>query len=116
MSKLTRSEQIIAEKTVCVLLVRGENPDGERIFAYLAVRADKLESFIEAQKSGTFYPEDYGIIIEAGTGEPSEEVKEKMTKEYGFNHEAMLDIDSPQGANDIASNISSYIADIKEED
>ncbi len=115
-SKLTRSEQIIAEKTVCVLLVRGENPDGERIFAYLAVRADKLESFIEAQKSGTFYPEDYGIIIEAGTGEPSEEVKEKMTKEYGFNHEAMLDIDSPQGANDIASNISSYIADIKEED
>lgn len=116
MSKLTKSEQIIAEKTVCVLLVRGENPEGERIFAYMAVRADKLESFIEAQKSGTFYPEDYGIIIEAGTGEPSEEVKEKMTKEYGFNHEAMLDIDTPQGANDIASNISSYISDIKQED
>jgi hypothetical protein len=115
-SKLTKSEQIIAEKTVCVLLVRGENPEGERIFAYMAVRADKLESFIEAQKSGTFYPEDYGIIIEAGTGEPSEEVKEKMTKEYGFNHEAMLDIDTPQGANDIASNISSYISDIKQED
>ena len=43
-------------------------------------------------------------------------IKEKMTKEYGFNHEAMLDIDTPQGANDIASNISSYVADIKEEE
>lgn len=108
MSKLSKTEQIIAEKTVCVLLVRGESPDGQKIFAYMAVRADKLESFIEAQKSGTFYPEDYGIVIESGEGEPSEEVKEKMTKEYGFNHDAMLDIDTPQSANDVASNISSY--------
>ena len=115
MSKLSRTEQIIAEKTVCVLLVRGENLDGERIFAYMAVRADKLEGFIEAQKNGTFYPEDYGIVIESGIGDPSDEVKEKMTKEYGFNHEAMLDIDTPQSANDIASNISSYAASAKEE-
>lgn len=114
MAKLSRSEQIIAEKTVCVLLVRGESPDGEKIFAYMAVRADKLESFIAAQKSGTFYPEDYGIIIESGTGEPSEEVKEKMTREYGFNHEAMLDINTPESANDIASNISAYAVGAKE--
>lgn len=115
MSKLSKTEQIIAEKTVCVLLVRGENLEGERIFAYMAVRADKLESFIEAQKKGTFYPEEYGIVIESGIGEPSSEVKEKMTKEYGFNHEAMLDIETPQGAGDIASNISSYITGAKEE-
>ncbi len=114
MSKLTKTEQIIAEKTVCVLLVRGENLEGERIFAYMAVRADKLESFIEAQKSSTFYPEDYGIIIESGVGEPSAEIKEKMTKEYGFNHEAMLDIETTQGANEIASNISSYVSGAKE--
>ncbi len=116
MSKLSRTEQIIAEKTVCVLLVRGENPEGERIFAYMGVRADKLESFIEAQKNGTFYPEDYGIVIESGVGEPSEEVKQKMTKEYGFNHEAMLDIDTPQSANDIASNISAYTTGAKDEE
>lgn len=114
MSKLSRTEQIIAEKTVCILLVRGENLEGERIFAYMAVRADKLESFIEAQKSGTFYPEEYGIVIEAGVGEPSGEVKEKMTKEYGFNHDAMLDVNTPENANNIASNISSYVAGKKE--
>ena len=82
MSKLSRTEQIIAEKTVCVLLVRGESPEGKKIYAYLAIRADKLESFMEAQKSGTFFPEDYGIIIEAGEDEPADDVKLKMTKEY----------------------------------
>jgi len=108
-SKLTKTEQIIAEKTVCILLVRGENPEGGKIYAYVAIRADKLEAFMEAQKEGTFYPEDYGIIVESGEGEPSDEVKQKMTKEYGFNHQAMIDIASTEKAHDISSNISSFV-------
>ena len=108
MSKLSRSEQIIAEKTVCILLVRGETPSGDKIFAYVAIRADKLEAFMDAQKKGTFYPEDFGIVIEAGEGEPSEEIKAKMTSEYGFNHEAMLDIGSTEQAVDVAGNITTY--------
>src|SRR4051812_29734821 len=116
-TKLTRSEQIVAEKTVCVLLVRGESPDGKKIYAYLAIRADKLESFMEAQKQGTFYPEDYGIVIEAGEGEPSDEVKQKMTKEYGFNHEAMLDIASTEKANSLTQNLAAYsVAPVKNEE
>ena len=116
MSKLTRTEQIIAEKTVCILLVRGENPDGGTIYAYVAIRADRLEAFMEAQKQGTFYPEDYGIIVESGEGEPSDEVKEKMTKEYGFNHDAMLDIGSTEKAHDITSNITTYMTPPAKED
>lgn len=97
---LSRSEQMLAEKTVCVLLVRGESPDGGSIYAYIAVRADKLQDFMRAQQSSTFYPEDYGVIIESGTGEPSDEVRQKMEKEYGFNHSFMVDIpDSEQAAN-----------------
>ena len=103
--KLSRSEQIIAEKTVCVLLVRGEDPDGGPIYAYVAVRADKLEEFMEAQKTGTFYPEDYGVIVEAGEGEPSAEVREKMERDYGFNHEGMLDIPDADSAGGIAKNL-----------
>jgi hypothetical protein len=53
LKKLSVSEQVIAEKTVCILLVRGENPDGSPIYAYVAVRADKLEAFMAAKKSGT---------------------------------------------------------------
>lgn len=82
----------LANKTVCILLVRGENPDGGAIFAYVAVRADKLQEFMEAQKSGIFYPEDYGVIIESGQGEPSMEIRKKMEDEYGFNHEAMINL------------------------
>ncbi|MDX2073479.1 MAG: hypothetical protein SFX19_03830 [Alphaproteobacteria bacterium] len=109
MGKLTTSEQIIAEKTVCILLIRGESPDGGKMYAYVAVRADKLEGFMEAQKSGTFFPEDYGMILEAGEGEPSDEVKTKMTQEYGFNHDSMMDIEGSKGAHDIASNISGIV-------
>ncbi len=105
MTKLSISEQIIAEKTVCILLVRGENPDGNSIYAYVAVRADRLESFMAAQKSGTFYPEDFGVIIEAGEGEPSDEVRKKMETEYGFNHQIMVDIPSAEKAHEIATNL-----------
>lgn len=107
MSKLTRSEQMLAEKTVCVLLVRGESPEGKSIFAYVGVRADKLEPFMQAQKSGMFYPEDYGVIIESGEGEPSPAIRKKMEEEYGFNHEMMVDIPNPERAQQIASGLSS---------
>ncbi len=106
MAKLTLSEQIIAEKTVCVLLIRGDNAEGKRIYAYVAVRADRLEEFMEAQRKGLFHPEDFGIVVESGEGEPSEEVRKKMTEEYGFNHDAMIDIPNPDKAAEIASGLS----------
>jgi len=115
-SKLSRTEQIIAEKTVCVLLVRGESPEGKKIYAYLAIRADKLESFMEAQKQGTFFPEDYGIVLETGEGEPSDEVKLKMTQEYGFNHDAMLDLGTnTDKAHDLTSNLAVFAASAKDQ-
>lgn len=92
MGSLTRSERIMAEKTVCVLLVRGTDPEGGPIYAYVAVRADVLEAFMAAQKNENFYPEDYGVIVESGSGEPNDEVRTRMERDYGFNHEAMLEM------------------------
>ncbi|MCH2548118.1 MAG: hypothetical protein MK052_10990 [Alphaproteobacteria bacterium] len=105
MTELSRSEQIIAEKTVCMLLVRGEDPDGGGIYAYVAVRADKLEEFMKAQEEGLFYPDDYGVIVEAGEGEPNEEVQKRMEEEYGFNHQAMLDIPASVSQDEINQNM-----------
>lgn len=116
MSELTRSEKLLAEKTVCVLLVRGEDPDGQPIYAYVAVRADKLEEFMAAQKSGIFYPEEYGIIVESGSGEPTEEVRRKMETEYGFNHEAMLNIPDSGSASEVATELTRSIAAKKDLD
>ena len=106
MSDLSRSEKMLAEKTVCVLLVRGEDPDGAPIYAYVGVRADKLKEFMEAQNSGMFYPEEHGVIIEAGEGEPNAEVRAKMEREYGFNHEGMMDIPDSDNATRIAAELS----------
>lgn len=103
--KLPLPQRKIAEKTVTILLVRGENPNGESIYAYVAVRADRLEDFMAAQNTGTFYPEDFGVIIEAGEGEPSAEVRKKMEDEYGFNHEAMTDIPDSEQAYEIVSKL-----------
>lgn len=99
------SQQELAEKTVCVLLVRGENPDGGSIYAYVAVRADRLEEFMQAQTSGLFYPEDFGVIIESGEGEPSAEVQKRMEEEYGFNHQEMIDIPDSETAHKITENL-----------
>ena len=101
MVDLSHSEKIMAEKTVCVLLVRGTGEQGQPIFAYVGVRADKLEDFMKAQAEGMFYPEEYVVIIESGEGEPSAEVRHKMETEYGFNHEGMVDIPSAEGINDV---------------
>lgn len=107
MAKLSRTEQIIAEKTVCVLLVRGQNQGSKSIYAYVAVRADKLEEFMAAQRNGLFYPEEYGIVLASGEGEPTEDVKARMTKEYGFNHSAMMSIPDTGKAHEIAGNLTS---------
>ncbi len=106
MTELSRSEKILAEKTVCVLLVRGEDPEGKPIYAYVGVRADKLKEFMLAQQTGVFYPEEFGIIIEAGEGNPSDEVREKMERDYGFNHDAMMDIPGPEQAQKIAVDLA----------
>lgn len=106
MSELSRSDKILAEKTVCVLLVRGEDANGQAIYAYVGVRADKLQAFMDAQKSGMFYPEEHGIVIESGVGEPNAEIRAKMERDYGFNHEGMLDIPDAENASSIAAEMS----------
>ena len=108
------SQQDLTEKTVCILLVRGESPDGEGIYAYVAVRADKLEEFMAAQESGMFYPEDHGVIIESGEGEPSAEVQKKMEDEYGFNHQQMVDIPDKEVGKSISDNLEISPDDIED--
>ncbi|MBV8940059.1 MAG: hypothetical protein JO089_09525, partial [Alphaproteobacteria bacterium] len=72
--------------------------------------------FMAAQKNGLFYPEEYGIVLASGEGDPDNEIRERMTRDYGFNHENMLDIPSPDKAHQIASNITDYSSKPAEEE
>ena len=106
MTQLSRSDKILAEKTVCVLLVRGEGTEGESLYAYVGVRADKLDAFIAAQKEGVFYPEDHGVVIESGVGEPSDDVKKRMETDYGFDHGAMMSVPTEEDATQVAAELA----------
>jgi hypothetical protein len=103
--RLSPDDRILAAGTVCILLVKGESPDGIPIYAYVAVRADKLQDFMAAQADGTFYPEDFGVIIDAGEGEPSEAVRTMMSVEYGFNHESQFDIPDQAAARAVVTSL-----------
>lgn len=110
---LNRSEKMLAERTVCVLLVRGESPEGEPVYAYVAVRADRLNEFVEAQAKEPFYPDEFGVIIESGIGDPSDEVRARMERDYGFNHQAMMDIQDRASANEVARKLTHAVAEQK---
>jgi hypothetical protein len=45
------------------------------------------------------------VIVEAGEGEPTEEVRQRMETEYGFRHDGMIDIPDASTAHGIAANI-----------
>jgi hypothetical protein len=77
---------------VQIALVRGEDAQGASIFAYVAVQAANVEDFMKAQESGTFYPEDYGVVLATGKGEPTEELIRKIEQDYGIDHDQMVNM------------------------
>ena len=78
--------------TVMILLVKGDTREGDPMYAYVAVRGDRLVDFMTAQQAGLFYPGDHGIIIESGLGEPPSDVRKMMETKYGFDHQALIGI------------------------
>lgn len=92
MSGLSFTERLNANRTVCVVLVRGSDDKGGRMYAYVGVRADAMDAFMRAQALGNFYPERFGVVIASGSGEPDDEVRARMERDYGFNHAGMVDI------------------------
>lgn len=66
-----------------VILMQGKNPFGDRIYAYLKLTLKELMKLKSAMDSGqTFNPSDYGSVVAAGKGEPTEEVKAEITSLY----------------------------------
>ncbi|NDF13519.1 MAG: hypothetical protein EB060_11995 [Proteobacteria bacterium] len=107
-------ENIIPEKAICILLIRGERVNSKSLYVYLAITADRLEAFMLAKNEGPFFPEDFGIVLASGEGEPTVEAMAHMTNEYGFNHDEMIDICSSQIAGEVSSKLA-YLA-IRDED
>lgn len=71
-----------------VLLMQGTNLFGDAVYAYLKVTGKNLKAMFTKMKAGeNFKPADFGSILAAGRGVPSEELKNEMRAEYN-----MLDV------------------------
>ncbi len=81
-----------SSRTQMVMLVRGEDPSGAPIYAFVVVPADRLQEFMAAQRRGLFYPENFGEVVRSGSGEPAEAVYDEMQARYGFDRYNMIDL------------------------
>ena len=72
-------------KAVSVYFVPGKVKDGRSTYVYAVVRASLNERFLQALQQGII--PDFAVVVESGYGEPTEEVKQKMKKYYGFDHD-----------------------------
>ncbi|TAE31881.1 MAG: hypothetical protein EAY65_07670 [Alphaproteobacteria bacterium] len=89
----SQTDELALRYSVMINLIRGENVEGTPVFAYVAVRGDEMDAFMRAQSlPNGFDPLEFGVIIESGEGEPSEEIRARMLEEYGFNHDQMLEL------------------------
>jgi len=67
----SHAERLLEKDAWIIVLIRGVDEDDEQQYHYLAVRGAKLDEFLEVQKSGEFFdPENYGVIVESGEGDP----------------------------------------------
>jgi len=66
-----------------VILLQGKNVFGDMIYSYLKIALpdlDKLQAALQSDES--FNPSDFGTVVAAGKGEPSEEVKAEISTSY----------------------------------
>lgn len=86
---------LLQDKLYSIVLLKGETSQGERSYAYVAVRADCMKLFIRAQAEGDVRLSDYGNVLAEGVGEPDEDTRRYMEEMYNFNHLDVLPIKVP---------------------
>lgn len=80
-------------KRIEVHLVQGKAARGSSIYAYLAIDADRVAELNRSLQSGEpINVEDYGVVLYANFGKPTEQVKRHIEETYikskGWKHES----------------------------
>ncbi len=89
------SSNVIDEKLLdvdIVILLQGTNLFGDGIYSYLRLPGRKLkEMFAKMRAKENFNPSDFGEVLSAGRGDPSQEVRAEMAATYN-----MIDVPMPK--------------------
>lgn len=79
------------EKKVRVYYVPVANADAsKRYYFYVVISALLHDKFMQAMDYGVI--PDFAVVVEQGEGDPTPEVKDKMKRYYGFDHDALPSI------------------------
>lgn len=88
----TIPRSLIRDEVFCVNYIVYLSDKGVRNFMYIAVRNKDLEEFKKVVRRGNFIAEDYGFVLEQGSGDALEIIKEKMKLLYDCNHSSALKV------------------------
>lgn len=66
-----------------VLLLFGKNSFGDKIYSYLKITLSALQNLKAAVQAGNgFNPSDFGTVVAAGKGEPTDAVRAEVAATY----------------------------------
>jgi len=89
------SPELVSEEfldTEVIVLLQGSNMFGDSVYSYVRLIGRSLrEMFAKMQKGENFKPAEYGEVLAAGRGEPSDEVRAEMRETYN-----MIDVPVPK--------------------
>lgn len=78
-------EALLNEKVV--ILLQGKNIDGTQIYTYLQLTLRELKRLRDKMRAACdFIPSEYGNVLAAGSGEPSAELRARMTQDYNMGN------------------------------
>ena len=73
-------------KKVNVYFIPGiDTNTGEKMYFYALASKSLHEAMVKSLEAGDI--PDFAVIVEKGRGEPTAEVKEKIKRNYGFDHD-----------------------------
>jgi len=68
-----------------VILLQGRNSFGDPIYSYVEVALPNIKRLYATLNSGQdFTPSDFGVILSAGKGTPSEALRKEMASTYNM--------------------------------
>lgn len=85
-------EAVLNERVV--ILLQGKNVYGDQIFTYLQLTLRSLQQLRDKmRKKEDFMPAEYGTVLAAGKGEPTQELRSEMAVTHN-----MIDVPRAKGA------------------
>jgi hypothetical protein len=78
------------DKTFAIVYLESFNSAGEKVYAYVNVRFDRFgKLFSEGETDKPFNLPDYATILSTGQGQPTQEVREKLKRDYLFGEHSL---------------------------